>query len=80
VRKAEPDALIVADGFSCREQIEQETDRRGVHLAQVLEMAIHRRDGIPAPRRQRRTQVLAGVAAGAVTAGLVLALAARRSR
>jgi FAD/FMN-containing dehydrogenase/Fe-S oxidoreductase len=34
------DALIIADGFSCRMQIEQGTGRRPVHLAEVLEMAI----------------------------------------
>jgi len=36
VRSASPDTLIVADGFSCREQIEQATGRRAVHLAEVL--------------------------------------------
>ncbi|HEY4289840.1 MAG TPA: FAD-binding and (Fe-S)-binding domain-containing protein [Puia sp.] len=40
VRKAEKDTIILADGFSCREQIEQETDRKGLHLAQVLQMAL----------------------------------------
>ena len=40
VRSAPKDALIVADGFSCREQIEQLTDRRALHTAQVLEMAM----------------------------------------
>jgi FAD/FMN-containing dehydrogenase/Fe-S oxidoreductase len=39
VRNASKDALIVADGFSCREQIAQATDRRALHLAEVLEMA-----------------------------------------
>jgi FAD/FMN-containing dehydrogenase/Fe-S oxidoreductase len=38
VRQAAPDALILADGFSCRTQIEQGTDRRALHLAQVLGM------------------------------------------
>jgi len=33
--------LIVADGFSCREQISQETDRHGLHLAEVIEIALH---------------------------------------
>jgi Fe-S oxidoreductase len=37
VRQAKPDTLILADGFSCREQIEQETGRSTVHLAQLLE-------------------------------------------
>ena len=40
VRSAPSDTLIIADGFSCREQILQETERRGVHLAQVMQMAI----------------------------------------
>src|SRR5581483_1827093 len=39
VREASPDTLIIADGFSCREQIEQSTDRKALHLAQVLQMA-----------------------------------------
>jgi len=32
--------LVIADGFSCREQIKSRTDRRGLHLAQVLKMAL----------------------------------------
>jgi len=36
VRAAGADTAIVADGFSCREQIRQTTGRRGVHLAEVL--------------------------------------------
>ena len=39
VRTALPDTLIVADGFSCREQIAQATGRRAMHLADVLKMA-----------------------------------------
>jgi Fe-S oxidoreductase len=40
VRQAPTDWLIVADGFSCREQIAQETDRHTLHLAEVLQMAL----------------------------------------
>jgi Fe-S oxidoreductase len=40
VRAAGPDTLIVADGFSCRTQIEQGTDRRPWHLAQILASAL----------------------------------------
>jgi Fe-S oxidoreductase len=40
VRAASGATLIVADGFSCRTQIEQETDRRPWHLAQVLAAAL----------------------------------------
>jgi Fe-S oxidoreductase len=36
VRQAGPETVIVADGFSCREQIAQNTTRRAVHLAEVL--------------------------------------------
>jgi FAD/FMN-containing dehydrogenase/Fe-S oxidoreductase len=39
VRKASPDCLIIANGFSCREQIAQCTDRRALHLAEVIQMA-----------------------------------------
>ena len=37
---AQSDTLIVADGFSCREQIVQTTGREASHLAQVLQMAL----------------------------------------
>jgi FAD/FMN-containing dehydrogenase/Fe-S oxidoreductase len=40
VRRAPADCLIVADGFSCREQIAQGTDRRALHLAEVIQMAM----------------------------------------
>jgi Fe-S oxidoreductase len=36
VRAADPSALIVADGFSCREQIVQGTGRNAIHLAELL--------------------------------------------
>jgi Fe-S oxidoreductase len=39
VRAASPDTLIVADGFSCREQVAQCTGRRAVHLAHALKAA-----------------------------------------
>lgn len=39
VRSASADTLIVADGFSCREQIAQATGRRPLHFAQVLALA-----------------------------------------
>jgi Fe-S oxidoreductase len=40
VRNAPDDWLIIADGFSCREQIAQGTTRHALHLAEVLQMAI----------------------------------------
>jgi FAD/FMN-containing dehydrogenase/Fe-S oxidoreductase len=41
VRRAPADWLIIADGFSCREQITQGTPRHALHLAEVLQRAIH---------------------------------------
>jgi Fe-S oxidoreductase len=40
IRKAPDDRIVIADGFSCREQIRQNTDRYPLHLADVLKMAI----------------------------------------
>jgi FAD/FMN-containing dehydrogenase/Fe-S oxidoreductase len=39
VREAPADTLIIANGFSCREQIEQGTHRRTLHLAEVVRLA-----------------------------------------
>ena len=40
VREAEKSTIIIADGFSCREQIQQTTDRHGLHLAEVMRIAM----------------------------------------
>ncbi|MGO9127344.1 MAG: FAD-binding and (Fe-S)-binding domain-containing protein [Terriglobales bacterium] len=40
VRQAALDSLIVADGFSCREQIAQGAGRHALHLAEVIQMAL----------------------------------------
>jgi len=40
VRAAPAETLLIADGFSCREQIAQSTDRRAMHLAQVVQLAL----------------------------------------
>ncbi len=40
VQNADNETLIIADGFSCREQILQTTDKKPLHLAEVLLMAI----------------------------------------
>ncbi len=47
VREASLDTLIIANGFSCREQIEQTTNRKALHLSQVLQMALHDGPGGP---------------------------------
>ncbi len=48
VRGADADTLIIADGFSCREQVADLTGRGALHLAQVLQMAMH--EGPDGPR------------------------------
>jgi Fe-S oxidoreductase len=40
VRETPSDALIVSDGFSCREQILQATGRRAIHLADAIRLAM----------------------------------------
>lgn len=49
VRSADRDTIIVADGFSCRQQISHGTPRRAMHVAEVLQMALQ-----PSARRSRR--------------------------
>ena len=82
VRAAGEATLVIADGFSCREQIAQGTGRTALHLAEVLELAFARREGVPADgppesgliRRRRtaerrargRAALVAGVAGAAV--------------
>ncbi len=39
VRAAATETFIVANGYSCREQIAQTTDRRALHLAEIIVMA-----------------------------------------
>jgi Fe-S oxidoreductase len=77
VRQAPPEAILVADGFSCRSQIEQAsgTERRALHAAQVLALAReHGPDGPgryperaaaprPRPTAGRRVSRTAAVAA-----------------
>jgi Fe-S oxidoreductase len=40
VRQARPETLIVSDGFSCREQIQQATGRQAIHLAEAICLAM----------------------------------------
>ncbi|HEX2830592.1 MAG TPA: FAD-binding and (Fe-S)-binding domain-containing protein [Burkholderiales bacterium] len=43
VREARDDTLVIANGFSCREQIRQLTGRRALHLADVCKLALDAR-------------------------------------
>lgn len=76
VRRADGAATIVADGFSCREQIAQRTGRRARHLAEVL---AGRRD--PLPRLPARSRVARTATwCCAVLAGVGIWAAARAAR
>jgi len=71
VRREAADALIVADGFSCREQIAQLTNRRAAHLSEVIAMALPKTS--PAPKRSPvRWKAAAITAALAVVASVVI--------
>ena len=60
VRKAKTSTFIVADGFSCREQIAQQTDRHGLHVAEVMQLAFRdRREGPPGARPPEHALVAA---------------------
>lgn len=39
VRNADQETLIIANGFSCQQQVKQLTDRTPLHIAQVIELA-----------------------------------------
>ena len=47
VRQAGDDTVIIADGFSCREQIRQGTEREALHSAQVLQLALRQSPAAP---------------------------------
>jgi hypothetical protein len=81
VREAAVSELIMADGFSCREQIAQQTSRQALHLAEVIHMAQQGPDtaGGPYPegamvkerkssRRKARLRALGAIAAISATA------------
>ncbi|SEP80632.1 FAD-binding and (Fe-S)-binding domain-containing protein [Streptomyces radiopugnans] len=83
VREAGPGTLVLADGFSCRTQVEQGgTGRTPLHLAEVLaaalrgEEAVGERPAAPGPRALLAPAAVASAAAGG---GLAL-LARRRAR
>jgi FAD/FMN-containing dehydrogenase/Fe-S oxidoreductase len=91
VRRAPADWLIIADGFSCREQIAQGTDRRALHLAEVLQMALEpsAQQASPFPEsvliRQREGEIRSSMqrsalGLGAVAAGVFLLARLARNR
>lgn len=67
VRDVDQGGLIVADGFSCREQVVQTTGRQPLHLAEAIQMALHRetRSTPEAARVRLRPRALAPARSGA---------------
>jgi hypothetical protein len=87
VRDAHRDTIVLADGFSCRSQIEQGTSRQALHLAEVLALALRHGSLGPVggppekslrPVPPRADRPLAGLVAGTAAAGLLAAHALRR--
>ena len=90
VRKASPECLIIADGFSCREQIAQGTHRHALHLAEIIQMALRNSplgaDGARAEeasgRRRnaavQRSMQRAGLGIAGLAAGAALWMLSRR--
>ena len=78
VREAPDDTIVAADGFSCREQIEQATQRRPLHVAQIVRMAQRNgaiKDSINGLARSVQVREIALAAASvAVLAGAGIAL------
>jgi FAD/FMN-containing dehydrogenase/Fe-S oxidoreductase len=55
VREAPEEAILIADGFSCKTQIEQLTERRAMHTAQVIKLAMEQGPAqAPGPKPERR--------------------------
>ncbi len=78
VRDASASTLVIADGFSCRHQIEEGAQRKPLHIAQVLRMALERgeyapdMDGLARSTRLREIAIGAGIAT--VVTGSVMML------
>ncbi len=83
VQTAPAHAVILADGFSCREAIKQNSHREGIHLAELLDLASRPdRDSAPpevlsrapllAARRKARTRLVCTAFAVALAAAAFL--------
>jgi FAD/FMN-containing dehydrogenase/Fe-S oxidoreductase len=92
VREADDATLVIADGFSCREQIADLTGRGALHLAQVIRMAMDEGpegpEGLPEEHYEPLGKwnpapsvgTMTAVMGMGVVAGLGLAAIARRGR
>ena len=90
IREAGESTLIVADGFSCKTQIEQLSERRALHTAQLIEMALDNGpEGVPGTHPEEaypdlvlnggvpKTAKLAAALAATVGAGVAISRARR---
>jgi FAD/FMN-containing dehydrogenase/Fe-S oxidoreductase len=93
LRSADPDAVVLADGFSCRTQIHEldSGGREAIHLAELLDRArrgeprpdaadLRSGDRPSEPSRAARATALSGVITAAAGLAAVATLAARRRR
>jgi MYXO-CTERM domain-containing protein len=93
LRSADPDAVVLADGFSCRTQIHEldSGGREAIHLAELLDRArrgeprpdaadLRSGDRPGEPSRAARATALSGVITAAAGLAAVATLAARRRR
>lgn len=82
VRDTSESTLVIADGFSCRHQIEQGAHRKPLHLAQVLRMAQEhgeyqpQMNGLARSARLRELAIGAGIAT-VITGSIVMLRNAR---
>jgi type VI protein secretion system component VasF len=71
VRATPRDALVIADGFSCREQIRQRSGRQALHLSEVIRNAMRNEGLVPAMTSAPRAIPVEQIAAGLLLAGAV---------
>src|SRR3954462_11174617 len=88
VRNTGLSTIVMADGFSCKEQISQQTNRHALHLAEVLEMGLRpekqsrmypeRKFVEPRKEAQKKSMIrAAAVVIGTVSLGIAAMLWAR---
>ena len=87
VRRTSRETLVIADGFSCRDQIRHGSGRWAMHPAEVLALALETREPVPAEAPEQRykepparPQMRAAALAASVVAGISLLCWAAASR
>ena len=88
--KTAKDTLVIADGFSCREMISQNTDRHALHMAEVIRMAMQEgpqgtagnypeRTHISSPDPAAKVRPLVWIGVGLLAAALIFSAAKKKS-